>query len=210
MRTRAKRVVIVAFDELDLLDVTAPLSVLTQAGRRWNFRPFQVEIAAPVAGSVTSRNLLRDEAPLALRNVAPAEVVLIPGGYGARRLSESPECTAEIARISGGAELVAGIGWGVLLLAAAGLCGGRRVACGPDVSPLLKAAEPTAELATELEPVFDAPLLTARASGAALGLGLTIVEKTFGPKLRAMVEADLCLEATQRIEIVGSLALPKA
>jgi transcriptional regulator GlxA family with amidase domain len=198
------------FDEVDLLDVAGPLSVLTQAGRRWNFRPFQIDVAAPSAGSVTSRNKLRFDATLSLEQVTPAEIVIIPGGYGARKLSETPSVQAEVARIAARAELVVGIGWGVLLLGAAGLLDGRRVAAGPDVSLLLEAVCPSAKLDARLEPVLDAPLLTARASGAAVELGFRIVERTFGAKLRSMVEADLGLEAAHRIDIVGSAALPKA
>ena len=46
MRTKARRVIVVVFDEVELLDVAAPLEVLSTAGRRWNFRPYKVEVVA--------------------------------------------------------------------------------------------------------------------------------------------------------------------
>jgi transcriptional regulator GlxA family with amidase domain len=208
MQTRAKRVVVVVFDEVDLLDVSAPLALLTQAGRRWNFRPFRVELAAPAPGLVTTRNQFRFEAPFALDAVEPGEIVLVPGGYGARRLGETPALAAAVARVARDAELVAAIGWGVFALAAAGLVGSRRVAAGPEIEAPLRVAAPAAALDSTLDPVFDAPLLTARAGGAGLAIGLGLVEKSFGPKLRSMVESDLCLEATRRLEIVPGPKTP--
>lgn len=212
MQTRAKRALIILFDEVDLLDLAAPIAALTRAGRRWNFRPFRIEVAAMVAGSVATRDQLRVEAPFALRAVQPAEVVIVPGGYGARRAAEDPELTTQVARVAQNAELVAGLGWGVVVLARAGLVGGRRVAANPEVLPVLEAAAPGAKLDASLDPVFDAPLLTARGGGSALAVGLEIVERSFGKKLRALLESDLSLAAAERIEIVGGAlaAFPKS
>ena len=207
MQTRAKRALIVVFDEVDLLDLAAPIAALTRAGRRWNFRPFHVDIAAVTPGLVTTRDQLKIEAPLALAAAQPAELVIVPGGYGARRAADDPAITAELARVADGAELVAGIGWGVLALARAGLVGSRRVAAAPEVEPLLVAACPNAVLDPSLEPVFDAPLLTARGAGSALTLGLELVERSFGKKLRSMLESDFSLAMPERLQIVGS-ALP--
>ncbi len=203
MQTRAFRTAILGFDELDLLDLTAPLAALTQAGRRWNFRPFRIQLAAPRAGKITTRNQLAFDAELAWSELDPAEIVVVPGGYGARRVAETPELVRELARIAASARLVAGIGWGVYALARAGLVGSRRVAAGPDLDALLRAACPEARLENSAAPVFDAPLLTARAGGSALEVGLQLVEKSFGAKLRGMLEADLGLSRTERIDIVG-------
>jgi len=203
MQTRAFHTAVLVFDELDLLDLSAPLAALTQAGRRWNFRPFRIELAAPKAGKVATRNQLAFEAQHAWSELEPAEIVLVPGGYGARRVAETPDLVRELARISASARFLAGIGWGVYALGAAGLVGARRVAAGPDVEPLLRAACPEAQPDPSLAPIVDGPLITARAGGSALEVGLTLVEKGFGPKLRAMLESDLGLSPT-RIDIVGT------
>ena len=43
MRTSARNVTLVLFDEVEALDFAAVLQVLTQAGRHWNWRPFKIE-----------------------------------------------------------------------------------------------------------------------------------------------------------------------
>lgn len=192
MQTRARRVAIVVFDEVELLDVAAPLQVLSVAGRRWNFRPFKLDLVARDAGLVSTRNQVRLEAA-ALAEAAPADIVLVPGGYGARRFAATDEDVADLRRISEGAELLGAVGNGVLALARAGLCNGERVASTVELGEELGAiGGVVAETGTKL--VEGERVLSANSSGSALGLGLAIVRRTMGPKLVSMVAAELGLE----------------
>jgi transcriptional regulator GlxA family with amidase domain len=194
MRTKARRVVVVVFDEVELLDVAAPLEVLSTAGRRWNFRPYKVEVVAEQPGLISTRNQLRIEATAALASAAPAEIVLIPGGYGARRFADDSACLAALSRLAEGAELVAGIGSGVLALVRAGLVGSAKIAVSPEIAVALDGQVEPDQIDSLAALLDSGRVLTARASGAALKLGLTLVERTMGPKLVAMVSADLGLE----------------
>lgn len=201
MRTRARRVAIVLFDEVELLDVAAPLQVLSVAGRRWNFRPYKVELVARHAGLVSTRNQVRLEAT-PLLEAAPAEIVLVPGGYGARRFAADEQELDELRRICDGAELLAAVGNGALALARAGLCAGERVASIPDLAAEFSAIDGVAA-DTDSKLVEGRRLLSAASSGSALALGLSIVRRTMGPKLVAMVAAELGvdLEEKQVVEI---------
>ncbi|HET9930512.1 MAG TPA: DJ-1/PfpI family protein [Polyangiaceae bacterium] len=192
MQTRARRAAVVLFEEVELLDVAAPLQVLSVAGRRWNFRPFKLELLARNAGLVSTRNQARLEAR-PLSEAAPADIVIVPGGYGARRLATEEEDLRELRRICEGAELIAAIGNGVLALARAGLCSGERVAASAEICQELGTidavvADPRAKV------VEGNRVLSASSSGSALTLGLAIVRRTMGPKLVSMVAAELGLE----------------
>ena len=191
MQTRARRVAIAVFDEVELLDVAAPLQVLSVAGRRWNFRPFKLELLARSAGLVSTRNQVRLEAA-AISEAPPADIVLVPGGYGARRFAASDEDLNDLRRISEGAELLAGVGNGVLALARAGLCEGVQVASSVELSDELRESGAVADTLSKL--VEGQRVLSASASGSALGLGLAVVRRTMGPKLVSMVAAELGLE----------------
>jgi len=201
MRTHARRVAIVIFDEVELLDVAAPLQVLSVAGRRWNFRPFKLELVAPAAGLVTTRNQARLEASVALGEATAADLVVVPGGYGARRFASEPAQVEQLARIAAGAELVAGIGNGVLALARAGLCGSERLAVSTELTlELTGLVEPSAcdSLARVVE---GSRVFSASASGGALPLALALVKRTMGPKLVSMVAAELGLDTQEVLEI---------
>ncbi|MFZ5889753.1 MAG: DJ-1/PfpI family protein [Myxococcota bacterium] len=201
MRTHARRVAVIVFDEVELLDVAAPLEVLSAAGRRWNFRPFKLELLAPRAGLVTTRNQTRLEATGELAQAAPAEVVIVPGGYGARRLAEAPADLAELTRIATGAELVAAVGNGVLALARAGLCGSERIAVSSELATELEGAIDRAACDTTARLVEGTRVLTATATGSALELGLAIIRRTFGSKMVSLVAAELGLDTKEVLEI---------
>lgn len=192
--------VLVVFPEVELLDLAAPLQVFALAGRRWNFRPFKLHVSAPNAGLVSTRSQLRIEAPIALSNAPAAEVLLIPGGYGARALKDDPATLADLARIGGAAEIVAAVGWGVALLARSGLADDARVATSPEVAELLREAAPKVRVEPDFPILSDGRTLTARTSGEALDLGLAIVERLFGAKLATLTRADLGL-CHDRIEL---------
>jgi transcriptional regulator GlxA family with amidase domain len=197
MRTRARRVAIVIFDEVELLDVAAPLEVLSVAGRRWNFRPYKLELLARGGGLVTTRNQARIEAN-ELCGAAPAEIVLVPGGYGARRFAASPEDVAELKRIAEGAEIVAAIGNGVIALARAGFCEVDRVAAASDVLEELRTMVPAERCDESARVVEGQRVLSAASSGSALALGLAIVRRSMGPKLVSMIAAELGLDIDER------------
>lgn len=204
MRTKARSVVMVAFDELELLDLAAPLEVLSVAGRRWNFRPYKVSVVAAEPGLVSTRNQLRIEATRSLAATPAAEIVLVPGGYGARKLSEDAAGLEQLARIAKDAELVAGVGNGVLPLVRAGLVGAEKVAVSGELAAEL-AEQLGAEQRVEAGGVLESGrVISARSSGDAVKLALTIVGRTMGPKLVAMVAAELGLELESppaRVEI---------
>lgn len=204
MRTRSHTVALVVFEEVELLDLAAPLQVLSAAGRSWNFRPYRVMVAAPSAGLVATRNQLRVEATTALAEMPAVEIVWVAGGYGARRLSDDPLALRDIARLVQGATLTAAVGWGIGVLAAAGCIGSRSVASSPELDPVLRRFAPEAHSSSATGVVADGSLLTVASTGSALELALAVVRLSMGTKLADKVIAELALEhhrSGERIEL---------
>jgi transcriptional regulator GlxA family with amidase domain len=197
-------VTILIFDEVELLDVAAPLEVLSVAGRRWNFRPYKVELVAPTPGLIATRSQARIEAPIALADATPPEILIVPGGYGARRFSDQRDSLDHLARLAGPAELVAGIGAGVLALARASLIGERRISVSLEREQDFEGLVPSEQRDTLNKLVEAERLITTHASGSALDVALAIVRQTLGPKLVTMVATELGLELDaqqMRVEI---------
>jgi transcriptional regulator GlxA family with amidase domain len=97
MRTRPYRLAVVVFDEMDLLDVAGPLEVFSTAGRKWNWRAVKAELVATKPGPTLTRAQLQI-GPTSVPPLAePPELVLIPGGYGARRALEDVATTLSLA-----------------------------------------------------------------------------------------------------------------
>lgn len=202
MRTRARRVACVVFEELELLDLAAVLGVLTSAGRRWNFRPFKIELCSTTPGLLSTRNQLRIEAPGALATAAPAEVLVVLGGYGARAALREPELLAAVHRLGATAEIVAAIGWGVPLIASAGLTGGAKVAAPSESWDTLRELARDPELKLQTGVIAEGRLLTASGTAFAVELALKIIALALGEKMSASVANELGVPPpVQRIDV---------
>jgi transcriptional regulator GlxA family with amidase domain len=182
MRTSARNVAIVLFDEVELLDFAGPVQVLTLAGRQWNFRPFKIFPVASARSLIVTRNQVRIEAPYNFHDCPPPELLLVPGGYGARRALKDTALVRWLAETAAKTEFIGAIGYGVLLLAKAGLLADRKVAVPNDVAELFLELAPSAVAIAETPLVSDKNLWTANASAAGIDLGLAIVERTLGKK----------------------------
>lgn len=203
MRTSSRKVALLTFDEVDLLDVAAVVETLARSGRHWNFRPFNVELVGLARGRVKSRSGPRLEVERALSECADPELVIVPGGYGARRLLDDERVLVWLADTGGKAACVAAIGSGVLLLGRAGLLSGVNVAAQPETAALLEPMAPDARVDLERAVVEHECVLTARASADAIDLALAIVQRTLGAKLADGTARALGLSVPSVVEIEG-------
>jgi transcriptional regulator GlxA family with amidase domain len=190
MRTRARTVTLLLFDEVELLDFAGAVQVLSVAGRHYNFRAFKIQTVAPAAGPIDTRNQLRVHADCSLDECNETDVLLVPGGYGARRLLEDELLIEWLGRRGRTAELIVTLGYGCLLLAKAGLYDEQRAAVPRDVEALFRELAPSAELADE-EIAVSGKLLSARSTGSSTELGLYAVQRLLGDKFATQVALRL-------------------
>lgn len=181
MRTRPYRLAVVAFAEMDLLDVAGPLEVFSTAGRKWNFRAVKAELVCREPGLVATRAQLGVGAARSFAEASPPELVLIPGGYGARRAAESPELLAFLR--ASAPELVLTVGLGALVAAAAGLLRDAEVATTASLAPELTALEPSLRTDTAAPVLAGTRILSAAQNGAAIDLALETIARLYGKKL---------------------------
>lgn len=191
MRTSSRSVALLLFDEVELFDVGGALGVLTAAGRQWNWRPFKVHAVAPRPGSVHTRSQIQFEAAAALDSCLAPEILLVPGGYGARRMLSDDRTMAWVSRAGRSAEKCIGIGNGVLVLARAGLCDGLDVAANRETAELLVELSPTARHNGTARFVEDGKLLTASTAGGGVEAALHLVAALLGKKQAQSVAASL-------------------
>ena len=194
MRTKPYATAIALFDEVELLDVAGPISVLTSAGRQWNFQPFKIDLVAHRAGPISTRSALSLEAKHSAPSHTGCECLIIPGGYGARHAAKDPEFLAWLQRAIGSAELVAAIGNGVWLLAQTGLLNDEELATSPDLAAELSALCPNTRPNSRDALCTSGKFLSARKSALALDLSCEIVARCFGKKLASSLSAELGID----------------
>lgn len=191
MRTRPYSLAVLAFDEMDLLDVAGPLEVLSAAGRKWNWRAVKAELVATQARSIATRAQLRLGPAAPLESCPAPELLLIPGGYGARLASEDAALLDYLARVQGGLTLTLAVGLGNLLAARAGLLRGAEVATTQALAPELLALDPSITPRVQAGALASSRAVTAAQSGAALELGLEVVAKLLGKSQASGVAREL-------------------
>ncbi|HKO49523.1 MAG TPA: DJ-1/PfpI family protein [Polyangiaceae bacterium] len=212
MRTKPYQAAIALFDEVELLDVAGPISVLSSAGRQWNFQPFKIDLVANRQGPISTRSALTLEAKHSAAAHPGCECLIVPGGYGARHAGEDAAFLAWLRRAASGAELVAAIGNGVWLLAQAGLLGETEIAASPGLATEISRLCPSARPNSKDALCSSGKFLSARQSALGLDLSCEIVARCFGKKLASSLSAELGIDWSGELgalEIVPSPLLPK-
>ena len=212
MRTKPYATAIALFDEVELLDVTGPVSVLSSAGRQWNFQPFKIDLVASFVGPVTTRSALTLHATHAWTHHTGAECLIIPGGYGARRAAEDEALLAWLRRSAASAEFVAAIGNGVWLLAKAGLLDQVQVAANVELAEEIASLCPSAQPNSKDAVCASGKFLSARASALGLDLSCEIVSRCFGKKLASALSTSLGIDWAGELDslqiVTGPLVAP--
>ncbi len=206
-----RRVDILLFPDVEVLDFAGPYEVFTTASRMaarlapGSVPPFAVRTVAAAAGPVRARAGLQALADAGFTDDAsPADVLIVPGGVvdDARR----DEATLRwIAEAAAGAELVASVCTGAFLLADAGL-----VAAGTPVTTHwediadLRRAHPALDMREGLRWVDGGRLANGRAAlvtsagiSAGIDMSLHLVERLAGRALAERTARQMDFEWTE-------------
>ena len=191
MRTRPYRLAVIAFDEMDLLDVAGPLEVFSAAGRKWNWRAIKAELVSSNGAAHRTRAQLQIGPAAALASCPDPELVLIPGGYGARLALEDRVLIDYLTRIREGLTLTLAIGLGTLVAARAGLLKDAEVATTQALQEELRTLDPSLTPCVDARTLTSPRAITAAQNGAALDLGLEVVARLLGKKQASGTAQDL-------------------
>lgn len=176
-------VVILLFDEVEVLDFAGPYEVFAGARDEAGARLVNV-LTVGMAGSVQCNGGLRVLTDATLDNCPAFETLMVPGGPGARMRSESQQPLLEfIASAHRQGKLVASVCTGSFLLARAGLLEGRRATTHRQRLAQFREEFPTIEVAAE-KIVDEGDLLTAGGVSSGIDLALYLLERWFGRAAR--------------------------
>lgn len=180
MRTKPYRLAVVAFAEMDLLDIAGPLEVFSTAGRKWNWRAVKAELVSSKPELLATRAQLQVGPAAPLESCPAPELVLIPGGYGARLALQDQALLDYLARVSGSLTLTLAIGLGTLVAAKAGLLRGADVAATQALAPELSSLDASISPRVQTRALAGPRTITAAQNGAAIELGLEVVARLLG------------------------------
>jgi transcriptional regulator GlxA family with amidase domain len=171
-----RKVVIVGPPPVQILDVTGPLEVFSNAPG------YDIQLANPGLERTLKTNrgvMLADATPIADVQ-GPIDTLVIAGGPGAENGRYDPNFVAWIAKAGSQARRVASICTGAFLLAEAGLLNGKQAVTHWTFCDRLAREYP--KVAVRPEPIFlrDGSIYTSAGITAGIDLSLTLVEEDHG------------------------------
>ncbi|HKE18440.1 MAG TPA: helix-turn-helix domain-containing protein [Kofleriaceae bacterium] len=180
----ARRVLMVCYEGVELLDVAGPVGVFSTADRLLGGRGgYRVELAASRAGPVATAGGVELVAGRALARVrGPIDTMLV-GGALHSALSDAGALAAPIARLARRARRIAAVCTGAFLLGAAGLLRGRRAVTHWAACDELRRLHPECRVEADRIFVRDRRVWTSAGVTAGIDLALALVEQDHGPAL---------------------------
>jgi len=188
MVTETLNVGILLFDDVEVLDFAGPFEVFSRtrlvagaASRRSEeSAPFQVFTVAETPGPVTATGGLRVLPHHTFADAPAIDLLVVPGGFGARRLLERNTVLDWIRAQAEGARHVTSVCTGSLLLARAGLLAGRRATTHWSALDALAALDPTISVQADARVVHDGVVSSAGVA-AGIDMAFALVEMLCGP-----------------------------
>ena len=182
-------VVIVAFPDVQILDVTGPLEVFSMANRLAGAPPpYAVRVVAPKPGAVRTSSGVGLVAARSLGQITgPIDTLIVAGGLGTREAMRDRPLVSWIKRTAPRARRISSVCTGAFLLGAAGLLDGRRVTTHWAACDALQRRFPSARV--ERDPIFvrDGKVSTSAGVTAGMDLALELVEEDRGRDLALKV-----------------------
>lgn len=178
------RVVFVAFEGAQSLDLTGPLECFYTATRVLEARGrpggYDTRVAANRPGVLRTSSGLGLVADHALGRLRKVDTLVVVGGEGTRAATDDPTTIGQVHRLAGLARRVTSVCTGAFVLAAAGLLDGRPVTTHWRWARQLQRRFPEVDVQPDRIFVTDGSLSTSAGVTAGIDLALAMIEEDFG------------------------------
>ncbi|MGZ0147427.1 GlxA family transcriptional regulator [Kribbella sp. WER1] len=181
------RVVVVGYDDAELVDIACVTTALGLANRLGADPAYQVVLATVGGGAVRCETGLTLQAQARLETVRRVDTVIVSGGAGHQTAARDVELVRQVRRLAAGARRVASVCTGATVLAAARLLDGKRATTHWLYAAELDRAYPAVQV--DPSPIFvrDGAIATSGGVTASLDLTLAFVEEDHGAELARWV-----------------------
>ena len=187
-----RRIVVLAYEGVQSLDVTGPAEVFSVATRHGVAPPYRVEVVGPTVAPLTTTSGITITPQHALRDAVGAiDTLVVAGGEGVDAQLADRQLLDTLPRIAARSRRVASVCTGAFLLAEAGLLDGRRVTTHWAACQRLARRYPA--VTVDPDPIFvrDGDVYTSAGVTAGIDLGLALVEDDHGRAFALSVARQL-------------------
>lgn len=178
----ARNVLVVLFDDVDTLDFSGPMEVLSITGQRATGPvPFTVTtVAERKVPPITTRSGLSITPYYTYKNAPQADIVIIPGGLGARHELHNRATLDFLREQASNAELIVSICTGALLLGKAGLLDGLSATTHHAAFDELHSVAPLCTIVRDKRYVDNGRIITSAGITAGIDTALYVVQRLVG------------------------------
>ncbi len=176
---------IFVFEDAEELDFAGPWEVFTMANEVASHmgKPpvHDVKLIAEHKDPVRCAKGLRVLPDLTIAECSKLDVLLVPGGWGTRRLAKEPGVLAWVAEIARQAQWTTSVCTGALVLTAAGPAKGKRVTTHWAFVETLRERGEAAEVLANYRYVRDGNVVTAAGVSAGIDMALWLTGQLHSP-----------------------------
>ena len=179
-----RRVEVLAFPDVQMLDVAGPTQVFAAANERADgpgaLRAYSIRVIAPEGAQIRATSGLAFLTEPLPDPAEPLDTLIVAGGQGVMRAAEDASLVDWLKLRAGAARRTASVCTGAFLLAAAGLLDRRRAVTHWEYCDLLKRRHPG--VMVEPDPIFvhDGSVWSSAGVTAGIDLSLALVEEDLG------------------------------
>jgi transcriptional regulator GlxA family with amidase domain len=198
--SRTRRIVMVAFPDAQIIDITGPLEVFGRAARLlteergWHVPAYTVEIAATKAGALTTSSGIRVIADRSIAQVrGPIDTILVAGGRGTTTALRDRAMIEWLRGSMRRTRRLCSVCTGAFLLAEAGLLDGLSATTHWRQCDRLAANYPA--VSVENDPIFvrAGKIFTSAGVTAGIDLALALLEDDHGRDVALAVARELVM-----------------
>ncbi len=185
-------VVVVGYDEAELLDIACVTTSLITANRLGASPAYAVSVATPGGRAITCDPGLTLQGRRSLERLrGPLDTLIVSGGLGHDAAADNPRIIGHVRRLARESRRVASVCTGATVLAAAGLLDGKRATTHWLNAEQLARTYP--EITVDPAPIYirDGSVSTAAGVTSALDLTLAFIDEDHGAELARAVARGL-------------------
>jgi transcriptional regulator GlxA family with amidase domain len=173
---------ILLFDDVEVLDFAGPYEVFNLAGKNQSPKPFEVFTVAP-ATPVKARDGMSVNPDFLLEAAPPCQILVVPGGPGARREILNDKLMEWLRGRAAKAELILSVCTGALLLAKAGLVEGMELTTHHLAMDELKALAPKEKILQGRRYVDNGKVILSAGVTSGIDMSLHVVKQILGESI---------------------------
>jgi len=199
LRPHAHHVVMLGYDDAQILDITGPLEVFSRSARWLRDKGFCSDLAYSIELVAASAGPLRTSSGLCLiaercyREVEQADTLLVAGGIGCHGAMVDDDVLGWIRSIAPGVTRLGSVCTGALVLGSAGLLDGKSATTHWGYVDTLRTLGHAIHVQPDSIYVRDGNLYTSAGVTAGMDMALAMVESDWGQPVALAVAQELVM-----------------